>query len=234
LCTGKKEVVPKLEAHMDHETLEDFNKRIDRETRTILDNQEKANTTISQRRKDYYNRRKEILNERRNKKKKKKGKKGSDNSDEEDDRDRKNEEEEEDEEDGGDDGRKRKGNQQGGGGPGKKRKLRDFSDLTDYVQFGEVIEQPPPVSKALQLRKEKYNFKLKALEPEEAGEGEEETGETLKDALGNSTKKNRKKGGGEGDSRALELYREQVVERYRQSKKLRAKTVKKDGAPLTL
>eukprot|EP00009_Paramoeba_aestuarina_P004335 CAMPEP_0201511304 /NCGR_PEP_ID=MMETSP0161_2-20130828/3787_1 /ASSEMBLY_ACC=CAM_ASM_000251 /TAXON_ID=180227 /ORGANISM="Neoparamoeba aestuarina, Strain SoJaBio B1-5/56/2" /LENGTH=243 /DNA_ID=CAMNT_0047906743 /DNA_START=33 /DNA_END=762 /DNA_ORIENTATION=+ len=120
------------------ETVEDFTKRIDQETKGHLTTQWKETKRISQRKKKYYERRKETIEHRKRSKKRKR------QEDSDDDIGEMEEEEEEE-----------SWQRQGGGGRKRKKdqKARSFSSLKDEVSFGEVAEQPPLLNRKNKRRK---------------------------------------------------------------------------------
>mmetsp|Transcript_43732 Transcript_43732/g.61462 ORF Transcript_43732/g.61462 Transcript_43732/m.61462 type:complete len:236 (-) Transcript_43732:20-727(-) len=166
--TKSSSEIPKFEEMRSHETLASFERRIDRETKEHLTNQWKDTKRISARKKEYYQRRKEVIQNRKRKRKRK-----QDSDDEESEEEESEEEEEEKEE------HHEKKN------PQKKSRFRSFKDLQDAVQFGEVAEQPPEITRKNKRRKV-------STTPEE---------ERL------------------DQSRAMELYRQQIRDRYREKKK---------------
>lgn len=97
------------------ETIASYQKRVDKETREKLTNSWKDTKKISQRKKDYYER---LKLKRRAREAKRKAHSSSAHSDSD--------------------------SSEGEGFPSKS-KYRDFSDLQDKVDFGEVAHEPPAI-----------------------------------------------------------------------------------------
>ena len=131
--------IPVFEDIRPGESVIDFSKRIDAQTKGHLTNQWKETKRISQRKKNYYERRKETIEHRKRSKKRKRVESSDDEQEEE-------EEEEEEEEDVGI-------RRRGGAKRGRRDVARSFSNLKDEVSFGEVAEAPPLLTRKNKRRK---------------------------------------------------------------------------------